>query len=160
MILPGERDETLEWAARRIEEPGFLSDQVALPVRLKGERRTSRRMQRAREDAALIEEITRQVRARCAADLRAFLARPELSALAVLETIAGLGEDRRHDVYLRDAWPLAWSGKGWVHIDCIIRCDSNVIPPETEYRIRLTDRGRQALEDHRAKQQQDAHHHL
>ena len=44
---------------------------------------------------------------------------------------------------LVDAWPLAW--KGWLDITATIKCNSNWVPPETVYRIELTDKGRQVL---------------
>jgi hypothetical protein len=71
-------------------------------------------------------------------------ARRDLDAVAVLRHLAELSLDHRHDGSLIDAWPLAW--KGWVDIDCTIRCNSNWLPPQTTYRITLTDKGRAVLD--------------
>lgn len=152
MILPDNRDELLEWAAARIEELSIL-DWPSLPQRNKGERRNSKRLRRAEEDAELTKKVIAVTRAKCAAELRRLLNRPDLAALAVLDRLERLPDDRRHDVELRDAWPLSFLGKGWLTIACTIRCDGDSIPPETRYRIELTDKGREILAQYRNRQQ-------
>jgi hypothetical protein len=61
----------------------------------------------------------------------------------VLQRLADLPSDTTHDMYLRDAWPLAW--KGWLNIDCTVRCTDNILPPRVEFRITLTEKGRAVL---------------
>lgn len=125
-------DEVLEYAAQLIEEESF-ADLAGIFAKRK----------RAREDADLRYRTIQQTRADCARHIRAMKSRRDLDALAVLRRIAELKDDYRHDMHLRDAWPLAW--KGWVDITATLRCNSNSVPPEVEYRIRLTDEGREVL---------------
>lgn len=133
-------DETLEYAARLIEEPD-ISELFGHFGRSwpKGTRR-----KRKTEDQELALRVAERVRRSAAAFVRAMKNRPDLSARQTLRDIAGdLSRDFRHEVHLADAWPLAW--RGWLDIKCIIRCNSNVIPPETEYRIEITDEGRKVI---------------
>ena len=133
MIRPDNiSDETLEFAAQIVEQDSLLDIQGIMA-----------RRKRQREDAALRADVRRQQRAEIAAHIRALMGRPELSANAVLARLATLPDDHLHDMYLMDAWPLAW--RGWLKIVATISCTSNCVPPEIEYRIRLTERGREAL---------------
>lgn len=127
-------DEALEYAAKLIEDTD-LSDMAGVWAKKK----------RDREDAALRLKTSEEVRKRCAAHIRAMKKRPELSPVETLRGLAELPEDTYlgHVMHLRDAWPLAW--KGWLDIQCIIKTNSNGVPPETAYRIVLTDKGRDVL---------------
>jgi len=129
-------DEILEYAAKLIEDTD-LSDMAGVWAKKK----------RDREDAALRLKAAEDVRKRCAAHVRAMKKRPELSPIETLREMADLPSDTYpgHVMHLRDAWPLAW--KGWLDIQCIIKTNSNGVPPETEYRIVLTDKGRDVLRD-------------
>lgn len=127
-------DETLEYAARLIEEISFM-DLCGIFAKRK----------RAREDAALRLKTIKETRKECAAHIRAFKKRPELSPVSVLRDLAELSDDGSYANYLSDAWPLAW--KGWVNIECTIIANSNCMPPETRYRIVLTDEGKKILEE-------------
>lgn len=125
------RDEILEEAARYIEEMSFLD--------LRG---LASKRKRDREDAALRCETIKETRKQLAADIRGLKENKRGDAVEVLKMLSELG-DGWHAPYLRDAWPLAW--KGWVDIQATVRLNSNSIPPETEYRITLTDKGREVL---------------
>lgn len=124
-------DEVLEYAARLIEEIS-LGDIAGIGAKKK----------RAREDANLRAATIEKTRKECAAHIRAFKSRDDLTAVAVLRRIAELKGDR-HEYELIDAWPLAW--KGWLRIDVTICASSNSIPPPTRYTITLTDKGRDVL---------------
>ena len=139
MIRPENiNDETLEYAARLIEETDF-SDLGGILSRPKGTRR-----KRLNEDIELRQRTAALTRARCATVIRRMKGRRDLDARQVLADLAAdLPKATRHDVHLTDAWPLAW--KGWLNITCTIRCTDNGIPPETVYRIALTEKGRQVL---------------
>jgi hypothetical protein len=154
VIFPPEgSDEAIEWAARHIEEKSPFYTSVVMPERTKGERDDSKRRQRAREDIALAARIMQETRRKCADELRGFLNRPEMAAIEVLAMLAALpGEPKlmRHTMHLKDAWPLAFGGKAWVRIECILVCTDNTIPPHADYRIVITDRGLKALAEHEA----------
>jgi hypothetical protein len=127
------KDDILEYAARLIEDTD-ISDMRGIMSRRK----------RDREDSELRMLTSAEVRQRCASQIRAMKERPDLTPEATLRDIAeNEGGYQGHAMILRDAWPLAW--KGWVNIECRIRCNSNCVPPETEYWITLTDRGRKVL---------------
>jgi hypothetical protein len=99
---------------------------------------------RDREDANLRFKTIQENRADCARHIRAFKSRPDLDPVNVLRELSELTDSHcGHALKLRDAWPLAW--KGWVDIECTIKCNSNSIPPETNYRITLTEYGRGIL---------------
>lgn len=133
MIQPDIDDATLEYAAQLVER-GSFTDLAGIMAKRK----------RDREDAVLRMRSREEVRAEIAAHLRAMMSRPELSAVNVLRRISELGDrEFDHAAMLHDAWPLAW--KRWVKITALLNCASNQIPPETEYRISLTDRGREVL---------------
>jgi hypothetical protein len=121
-------DETLEYAAQLVETPHFLELRGVMAKR-----------KRAREDAELRRKTWEEFRTETASYLRAMKTRPELSAASALARIA---EHGCHG-HLVDAWPLAW--KGWLNIYAVVRCNSNGVPPETEYRVELTDKGRVVL---------------
>jgi hypothetical protein len=125
-------DETLEFAAKLIEDASFID--------LRG---IAASRKREREDAELRFKAIQETRQECAKLIRAFKNRPELSPLSVLRDLAELSPDHDHASHLRDAWPLAW--KGWVNIECTVICNSNWVPPESRYRIVLTDMGRKKL---------------
>jgi len=134
-------DETLEFAAQLIEEPSF-TDMRGTLTRRKRDRAKALERQQAREEC----------RREMAEHLRAFKARRDLDATAILARIAEeieLGRDAV--IRLVDAWPLAW--KGWLNIEARIRCNSNSIPPETHYHIELTDEGREVLKRRPASDQ-------
>lgn len=126
-------DDALEYAARLIEETD-INDWAGIWAKRK----------RDREDAGLRFRTAKEVRARCAAHIRAMINRPDLNPVEILRDLADAKEGHLgHARHLRDAWPLAW--KGWVNIECTIKCNSNSIPPETSYCIVLTDKGREVL---------------
>ena len=129
---PLDRDAVLEYAAQLIEELSFVD--------LAG---TMAKRKRTREDAELRVRTIGETRKECARHIRAFKSRSDLDATAVLRRIANLKPNQRHDIELVDAWPLAW--KGWLRIDVTICATTNQIPPPTEYKITLTDKGRAAL---------------
>lgn len=122
-------DDALEYAARLIEETD-LSDMAGIWAKRK----------RDREDAALRLKAAEETRRRCAEHIRAMKKRPDLSPVATLRDIAEAKEGHRgHAMLLKDAWPLAWMG--WVDIECTMKCNSNCVPPESSYRVTLTDKG-------------------
>jgi hypothetical protein len=123
------RDIVLEWVARLVEA-GSITDWSGLGARRK----------RDREAAEKRRQISQEVRAQCADQIRAFIGRSELGIDAILAEVAALSPDTNHARMLVDAWPLAW--KGLVEIECSIKCNSNQLPPATRYRITLTDKGR------------------
>jgi hypothetical protein len=125
-------DETLEYAAMLIEEASFTD--------LRG---IAAKRKRDREDAELRYKTIQETRQECASLIRAFKNRPELSPVSVLRDLSELSPDGDHAPHLRDAWPLAW--KGWVNIECRVICNSNWVPPESHYRIILTERGKAKL---------------
>ena len=128
-----ERDEILEAAALEIEEPEFMDLRGALSPTKKGQREYEIR-------SAAIDETRKS----CARVIRAMKSGNGLDPMEQLRRIAAISPDsRQHELYLKSAWPLAF--KGWLNIECRIRCNSNSVPPETEYRIELTDKGRAAL---------------
>lgn len=127
-------DAVLEYAAQLCEEM-FVEEISGLAARKR----------RVREDASLRSNTIKETRLRCAAHIRAFKSRHDLDASAVLRRFADLSDDHDHVAHLRDAWPLAW--KGWCGIECRIICSDNSIPPRTQYRIRLTDKGRAVLHE-------------
>lgn len=134
MIQPDHIDDaTLEYAARLVEGPSFADLRVVMA-----------RKKRAREDADLRYQARLELKAEIAAHLRAMKHRRDLDAMTVLARLAELSPDDRHDIHLRDAWPLAW--KGWLRIDVTVCCTSNSIPPEARYQISLTEKGRAILE--------------
>lgn len=127
-------DEILEYAAKLIEDTD-ISDWAGAWAKKK----------RDREDAELRMKTAGEVRKRCADHIRAMKKRPDLGPVETLRKLSELPTDSYmgHVMHLREAWPLAW--KGWVDINCILKCNSNGIPPESEYRIILTDKGRGIL---------------
>ena len=133
-------DETLEYAARLIEEPNI--SELFGHFGQSWPKGTRRKRKTADQDLAL--RVAERVRRNAAEFIRAMKSRPDLDARQALRDIADdLSHGLRHEGHLVDAWPLAW--KGWLDIKCIIRCNSNSIPPETEYRIELTDTGREII---------------
>lgn len=135
MIKPdfNDADDVLEYAARLIEESSLLDLRGVMAKR-----------KRDREDADLRFRVIQETRAEMARHIRAMKSRPDLDARNVLARIAALPPNpREHEMHLRDAWPLAW--KGWCTIKHSVICNSNCIPPETEYQIAITDAGREIL---------------
>jgi hypothetical protein len=127
------RDAVLEWVARFLEE-GDFRDLAGVWAKRK----------RCREDAALRGAARAEMRREFAAHLWAMIGRDDLSSIAVLRRMAALPAAGNHVTELCHAWPLAW--KGWLDIECIISTADNCVPPQTRYRIVLTDSGRAALE--------------
>lgn len=128
-------DEVLEYAARLIEDTD-ISDLRGVWAKRK----------RDREDAALRLKTAEDVRRRCASEIRAMKNRPDLGPIETLRRMSTAADGHcGHAAYLREAWPLAW--KGWVEIECFITTARTSIPPETRYRITLTDKGREILAD-------------
>lgn len=126
------RDDVLEWVARELEEGSFLDLRGIMSKR-----------KRDREDANLRCDARVEMRREFAAHLRAMTGRDDLSAISVLRRIYELSPDADHVAELQHAWPLAW--KGWLTIECILTTNSNWIPPQTRYRIVLTESGRAVL---------------
>lgn len=129
-----DRDEILEAAALAIEEPGLSDLCGILSTTKKGQR-----------EYAIRSVAVNDTRRRCGEIIRAMKSGRGLDPLTQLQRIAE-AECGRHDLYLIEAWPLAW--KGWVTIKCTIVCNSNSVPPETAYTIELTDAGHAALSSH------------
>lgn len=128
-------DEALEFAAQLVEEDSIL-DMAGIFARRK----------RQREDAELRANVRKEHRAELARRLRSLKSRPDLTPAAILRRIAEFVDNpahQRHERHLTEAWPLAWMG--WVDITASIRCNSNTIPPEVQYRITVTEKGRLAL---------------
>lgn len=125
-------DAVLEYAAQLIEEASFLDV-----------RGIAARRKRDREDADLRFRTIQETRRECARHIRAMKNRRDLDAIEVLRHLSDLPEGHQHTLYLRDAWPLAW--KGWVKIECTINCTCISVPPETTYRLTLTEEGREQL---------------
>lgn len=135
MITPdfADTDSVLEYAAQLVEEGSFADLAGILSKR-----------KRDREDAELRRKTKDETRKECAEFIRAFKSRRDLDALIVLRNLSELADDSyEHSMRLIDAWPLAW--KGWLNITCKIRCNSNSVPPEAEYRIEITNKGREVL---------------
>jgi hypothetical protein len=135
MIAPefADADSVLEYAAQVVERDSF-ADLAGIAARRK----------RDREDAALRRQTREETREECAESIRACKSRRDRDAVAVLRDLAELPRDRcQHGIRLLDAWPLAW--KGWLNINCTIQCNSNSVPPETDYWIEITDAGRAVL---------------
>lgn len=131
------RDDILEEAALAVEERSLLDMRGILAKR-----------KRVREDAELRMKVREEQRTELAELIRSLKTNRRRDSLSVLADLAEIPEGRPHDLYLTDAWPLAW--KGWLNIHCNICCSSNGIPPRIEYRIELSDEGRAALKsDHR-----------
>lgn len=126
------RDEILEAAALEIEGSSLLDMSGAWSKTKKGQREYEARMK------AVYGE-----RKRCADIIRAMKSGSGLDPIERLRQIAELPQDHRQDLYLTDAWPMAW--KGWLDIECRIKLNSNSAPPQSEYRITLTDEGRAIL---------------
>ena len=127
-----DRDDVLEYAAQLIEQASLL-DIIGIAAKRK----------RGREDAELRMKAREELRTEMADLIRTNKSRTDKDARSVLRHLADLSSDQRHDMYLIDAWPLAW--KGWLNINCIHRCNSNWVPPQVEYRIEITDEGRKVL---------------
>lgn len=125
-----DRDEILEYAALMVEESSLLDLRGIMAKR-----------KRDREDAALRMAAREELRKEIAERIRYSKNSRKGDAMAVL---AALPDDYRHDMHLTDAWPLAW--KGWVDIEMTVTTNSNSVPPEAQYRIRLTDKGRAILD--------------
>lgn len=122
-------DEAMEYAARLIED-----------VSLTDLRGTMAKRKRDREDALLRLETRKELRSELAAHIRAFINRPDLEPKAILQRIK---DGDRAEWLMADAWPLAW--KGLCQIEAHIVCNSNSVPPETSYTIKLTERGEAML---------------
>ena len=125
------RDQVLEEAALSAERVSLEDLQGVLA-----------RRKRDREDANLRYETAKKVRAEFAQRLRNMKSAPNLNPLVILQQISEAPEEQ-HTIYLTRAWPLAW--KGWVNIYAVLKTNDNCLPPETTYRIVLTDEGREAL---------------
>lgn len=123
-------DAALEFAAQLIEERSITDLGGTFP-----------RGKRVREDAELRRRVRMECRKESANLIRAFKGRRDLDSVQVLRRIS----ERKHraDLLLKDAWPLAW--KGWLNIYCSIKCNSKGLPPETEYRIEIAERGAKVL---------------
>lgn len=99
---------------------------------------------RAREDAAVRMKAREEQRQELIRHLRAMKNRPDLGVDSILKEIHERKTPPGGDVLLlRDAWPLAW--KGLVDIECYITCTGGFIPPETRYRVTLTNKGRERI---------------
>lgn len=135
VVVPPEGldDATLEWAAQEIEQGSLLDLRGIMAPR-----------KRDREDAELRMAARRDLRKELAEHLRAFKSRRDLDARETLKRVVERSNESDCGIALDDAWPLAW--KGWINIHATILCNSNQIPPETQYSVTLTDRGREILE--------------
>lgn len=127
-------DATLEYAARLIEDRDILDLRGAMG-----------RRKRDREDADLRLRTRVELKAELARFLRAMKCRNDLDIANVLARVVAENDRGRASVHLIDAWPLAW--KGLLNIYATVRCNSNAIPPETSYRIDLTEKGRRLLDE-------------
>lgn len=137
------RDAVLEWVAKWIEDRS-LTDFRGVMARKK----------RDREDAELRCTTRAELRDEMARSVRAMIGREDLGPTAILERIRDTKDGIGHVVLLRDAWPLAW--QGLVAIECRVMCNDNTIPPRAEYRVTLTEKGREMLERQPVPERQDA----
>ena len=126
------RDEILEAAAAEIESPQ-LTDLAGALAKTK----------RGREHYELRTKAISETRKRCAEIIRAMKSGRGLDPVEQLRRISEISNPRQYDLYLIEAWPLAW--RGWLNIFCTIKCNSNSVPPETEYRMELTSAGQAIL---------------
>lgn len=128
-------DETLEYAARLIEETDFSDLRGCMADTKAGQLEFELRYE-AREE-------TRRSAARL---IRAMQSRADLDARAILKRIVDdIAESKPPQaMYLIDAWPLAWNG--WLNIECHLKCNSNSVPPSPDFTISLTDKGRAVLD--------------
>ena len=125
-------DELIEKIASSIEAPDILDMAGILSKR-----------KRDREKAAVRRYTRVEQRLELARYIRSFKSGQGNNPQTKLERIAA-NTDGFNDVYLlRDAWPLSW--RGLCNIYVTIRVNDNGIPPETSYRIELTDKGREML---------------
>lgn len=134
-------EEALEFAAQLVEQMSIREIAGMWSKR-----------KRDREDAALRGKTIRETKAEMAQLIRAFKDRPDLSPITKLREMANLdgAGDFDHALHLRDAWPLA--AKGWVRVLVTVDCVGNSIPPQTRYRIEITDKGRNVLAADSAKE--------
>ena len=134
MIAPDKLDAaTLEWALELIEKPS--------PLDFIG---TGSRRKRDREDAALRMRVREEQRGEIAARIRRVAASGAFDPADLLLRIARqIERGESGAVLLPRAWPLAW--RGWLTITAQIHCASNSLPPLAEYRVEITDRGREVL---------------
>lgn len=126
------RDEILELAAQIAEQSSLLDLRGIMSKR-----------KRDREDASLRMAAREELRTEIADHIRYAKASRRHDPIAILADLAALPDDYRHDMHLTEAWPLAW--KGWLDIEMTVRTNSNSVPPEAQYRIRLTEEGRAVL---------------
>jgi hypothetical protein len=135
--MSNENDRLFEKAALEVER--FDLDEVmGLMARRK----------RAREDSLLRSRTIRETRAKCAAEIRALKSNRRSDPVQILERVKEAGTER-HEFILTEAWPLVWDGL--LDVECTIKCNSNSIPPQTRFRIVLTEKG-QAMLDREAAQ--------
>lgn len=131
------RDTILEEAALRIES--------AIASVLDDIPRRALRRRREREDAALRADVVRETRRRCAIEIRRLKADWRSDPVEVLRVIAAdIATSAPHDFSLMRAWPLAW--QGLLVIEAVTTVVGNTVPPPTtEWRITITDAGRELM---------------
>lgn len=140
MTVPGypeasaTRDQVIEWLIREIHADRWVGDMVVPGLA---------KRKRDREDAELRLKARAEHRAEIAQWLRDMAGRDDLSIVSVLRDIDALDPAGNHVGHLTDAWPLAWMGL--VDIECILKTNSNWIPPSQTYRVVLTAKGRAVL---------------
>jgi DNA-binding MarR family transcriptional regulator len=128
------RDDILEEVAQWVERFDLLSYAGIIS-----------RKKRDREDAALRVKVTEDLRKKIAAEVRWMKTRRDRDAKQIVQDLSELG-DFNHVLHLRDGWKMA--SLGYVRIKVIIDATSNQVGPPTEYKITLTDKGRELIADH------------
>lgn len=129
------RDEILEEIALYIEGRQFRDFASTLS-----------RRKRDREDADLRARVALDERTILAREVRGMKGDDRYDPVRILQRIAshdGEKYPRGYQIFLTEAWPLVW--KGLVNIYAEIKCNSNSLPPETCYRIEITEHGRDLL---------------
>lgn len=136
-------DDLIERIANGVEEPSFLDLHGIMAKRKKDRERAEFRMQ-----------IRQEQRAEIAGYIRSFKEGHGNDPLAVLQEIATHENDEGlYFLRLTDAWPLCWRGLCDIH--AVIKCNSNSLPPEMTYRVRLTEKGRKLLNGPSPPHQED-----
>jgi hypothetical protein len=126
-----DRDEILEEAAQQIGA-GSLLDYRGVMGRRK----------RDREDAKLRSKTIEECRVSFAAEIRRMKGNVRGDPKTILEDIRDAPEGQ-HTLLLTDAWPLAWLGL--LDIYSTTKVTGNSVPPQTLYRIEITEKGHALL---------------
>lgn len=130
-----ERDDILEEVAQWVERQSILSIAGIFA-----------RKKRDREDAMLRAETDKKVRETIAEEIRWMKGRRDRDAKAIVRELSELDPEMNHVMHLRDGWKMA--ALGCAHVEVRILATSNQVGPPIEYRITLTDKGRELIAEH------------